>query len=422
MSFSSSSSSSCSTSLLLILLLILAIFSGAAFSQDCSDDFWKLVKNKDNSTSCKSLRTLETEFGWNVRNGTNKSTFSVDVTFGASLLMEPPGWIAWGVNPGPRPEMIGTQAIIGIIPNNDNSGMEVRTYDITKETRMGCHLEPTENLNGVVQVSNTSIEYDHGSGLYAISARLVLSSTLYNVTRLNHVWQIGAALDPSNNPLKHPTTLRNVDSTETIDLTSGQSYGQNRALLRKVHGVLNIVGWGTLLPIGVIVARYFKVYPFRFNKWWMYLHIACQSTGYLIGVSGWAIGLWLGHASKYYIFQNHRTFAIFIFTFTTIQMLALRLRPNEKDEYRKYWNMYHHFLGYGLLVIIIMNIFKGIRILQAGQGWKWAYVGILAFLGAITLGLEIFTWAKFLYDKEKQKRDDRMRDKNTTDQPAGGKP
>lgn len=97
-----------------------------------------------------------------------------------------------------------------------------------------------------------------------------------------------------------------------------------------------------------------------------------------------------------YIVNSHELFGV-------DQMLALRLRPSQKDEYRKYWNMYHHFLGYGLLVIIIMNIFKGIHILQAGNGWKWAYIGILTILGAIVLGLEIVTWAKFCYDKQKQK-------------------
>ncbi|XP_028801642.1 cytochrome b561 and DOMON domain-containing protein At5g35735-like [Neltuma alba] len=413
------SSSSSFISSLLILLLILAILCGAAFSQnddvgDCSDDFWKLMKNKGNTTRCKSLRTLGAEFGWTIqlRNGTNGSTFGLDMTFGASLTKEPPAWIAWGVNPGKRPEMIGTKAIIGIIPNSDNSGTEVRTYEITKETRMGCHLGPSENLAGV-QVGNTSIAYDQASGLYTISARLELNSTMYNKSRLNHVWQIGEKLNDDNNPQSHPTTLRNVDSTETIDLDTGHSFGQNRALLRKIHGALNIAGWGTFLPIGVIVARYFRVYPYHFDKWWKYLHVGCQSAGFIIGTCGWAIGLWLGHASKYYSFQTHRIFAIFIFTFTTIQMFALRLRPTEKDEYRKYWNMYHHFLGYGLLVIIIMNIFRGIHILQAGQGWKWAYVGILAFLGAITLGLESYTWLKFCVHKQNQQK------KKTTEPEAG---
>lgn len=361
-----------------------------------------------NITNGKSLRTLDAVFGWNVvldrQNGTNGSTFGLDVMFGATLEMGPPAWIAWGVNPEKRPEMIGTKAIIGIIPKTENSGMEVRTYEITKETRMGCHLEESPHLAGV-QVKNTTIWYDQAKGLYIVSARLVLNATMYNVSRLGHVWQIGYKLrNDDNNPQSHPTTLRNVDSTETIDLIHSVSYGQNRALLRKVHGALNMAGWGTFLPIGVIVARYFRVYPFQCKKWWFYLHIACQSAGYVMGTAGWAIGLWLGRASRYYIFHTHRTFAIIIFTFTTIQMLALRLKPTEKDEYRKYWNMYHHFLGYGLLVIIIMNIFKGISILQAGKGWKWAYIGILALLGAIILGLEIFTWGKFLYYKHKAKK------------------
>ena len=88
-----------------------------------------------------------------------------------------------------------------------------------------------------------------------------------------------------------------------------------------MHGVLNIVGWGTLLPIGVIVARYFRVYPEKWKVWWFYLHVGFQSVGYLVGTAGWAIGLWLGNASKYYTFHTHRIFAIFIFTFTTVQVM-----------------------------------------------------------------------------------------------------
>lgn len=98
---------------------------------------------------------------------------------------------------------------------------------------MGCHLEPSNNLEGV-KVWNQSIEFDRESGLYTISARLLLNSSLYNASRLNHVWQVGYMLNPDNNPQGHPITLRNVDSTETLNLISGSSSGQNRALLRKV--------------------------------------------------------------------------------------------------------------------------------------------------------------------------------------------
>ncbi|KAL4298680.1 hypothetical protein AHAS_Ahas17G0025100 [Arachis hypogaea] len=153
---------------------------------------------------------------------------------------------------------------------------------------------------------------------------------------VNHVWQVGDDVN-GDQPLQHRVTLQNVDSTETINITSpdGQSYG-------------------------------------------------------------WAIGLSLGRSSEYYTFHTHRTFDILIFTFSTIQMLSFRLKPKITDNYRKYWNMYHHFLGYGLLAIIVINIFKGISMLKGGVGWKWAYIGIIAFLGAIILTFEIVTWLRFM--------------------------
>lgn len=86
------------------------------------------------------------------------------------------------------------------------------------------------------------------------------------------------------------------------------------------------------------------------------------------------------------------------------QMLAFRLKPKLTDDYRKYWNMYHHFLGYGLLAIIFINIFKGIRILEGGDAWKWGYVADLAFLGAIAFGLEVYTWIHFFGLKQEQKQ------------------
>jgi hypothetical protein len=84
-------------------------------------------------------------------------------------------------------------------------------------------------------------------------------------------------------------------------------------------------------------------------------------------------------------------------------MLALRFRLKENDDYRKHWNMYHHFLGYALLATIAVNIFQGIAILEPNRTWKSAYIGILGSLAAITLAFEVFTWAKFLADKKRLK-------------------
>ncbi|KAK7276869.1 hypothetical protein RIF29_18015 [Crotalaria pallida] len=383
------SSPSSSTFLPLTILISLAFLSLAFGEQTCTEDFHELVKER-NITNCKTLRTLGAEFGWSYHYNKGTNSTIIDILFGVKVPSHE-GWIAWGVNPGKRAEMIGTQAIIGII--HSEGPMKIGTYDITSETKSGCKLLPSSI--GIISSSKSmEISYDNRSDLYTISATLDLPQESYNISRLNHVWQVGVEAN-GNQPFKHPTTLRNVDSTETINLISGKGIRQDRSYLRSVHGVLNMIGWGTMLPIGVIIARYFRVFPFKADPMWFYLHVSCQICGFLVGTAGWIIGLYLGNASRHYIFHAHRTFGILIFVLSTVQMLAFRLKPKVTDDYRKFWNMYHHFLGYGVVSIIVINIFKGISILKGGPGWKWAYIGILILLGIVTLGLEITTWVIF---------------------------
>ncbi|XP_058763839.1 cytochrome b561 and DOMON domain-containing protein At3g25290-like [Vicia villosa] len=406
---------SSSPTLISFVILSFLLVNIDANHRPCGEKFAKLIEQK-NITACKRLRTQGAEFGWNYHNSPNSTT--LEILFGA-ILDTSQGWIAWGVNPEERAEMIGTKAIIGIknpdFATTSSSTLRVHTYDVTNETKRGCTLLPSKNIG--LNVSHMMFQ-DEGSNFYTIYARLVLPSDEYNITRLNHVWQIGHAVSWES-PLRHPINLNNVDSTETIDLTSphGPSTGQFRSSLQSVHGVLSIIGWGTMLPLGVIIPRYFRVYPFRREPWWFFLHIGCQLTGFLIGTAAFVIGLVLGRSSRYYIFQTHRNFGIIIFTFSTIQMLAFRLKPAVTDDYRKYWNIYHHFLGYGLLAIIIINIFKGIGILNGGDKWKWSYIGILICLGAIAFALEIFTWIRFLIidewiEKHRKKKEKNEKEKN----------
>ncbi|MED6218345.1 hypothetical protein PIB30_025920 [Stylosanthes scabra] len=376
-----SMSSSTTTLPLLITILVLAFLSIVAFGDPnhdptdprsfCSDDFVnQLETRKFNISGCKRLRTLGAEFAWNYSNLTttenNTTTVNgtlIEIMFRAKLSNYE-GWVAWGVNPGKKPQMVGTKAIIAI---KHSRGMtDVHTYDVTKETRKGCRLWPTEGSEFGLNVLDKQAWSNNTKRCTTLYAKLILP----------------------------------YPDTETINITSpeGQSFGQNRSFLRSMHGVLNMIGWGTLLPIGVIIARYFRVYPFIWDPTWFRLHIGFQLTGFLIGTAGWAIGLSLGRSSKYYTFHTHRTFGILIFTFSTIQMLAFRLKPKVSDDYRKYWNMYHHFLGYGLLAIIVINIFKGISMLKGGVGWKYAYIGIISLLGAITLTFEILTWIRFMFN------------------------
>ncbi|KAI5581519.1 hypothetical protein BDE02_07G023500 [Populus trichocarpa] len=386
-------STAVTTFIVFIAVLFLLVNSSAAHYIPCSESLIKIAQEK-NISHCKKLTTLGAEFGWEV---SKHNESQVDILIGTRLNNAEMVWLAWGVNPEDKPQMVGTRAIIGIRQLNGSVG--ANTYNITGDTKLGCKLQPSE-----IDVNVTRMKLDYATSLdyLTLHATIVLPS-MYNISRLNHVWQVGYDAQGAE-PSMHPTALQNVDSTETIDLRNGlaQHVGELEGRLRKIHGVLNIIGWGTFLPAGVIIARYFP-YPLTLGSYRYHLHVGCQIIGYILGVTGWSVGLWLGQASKHYSFKIHRLFATFIFTFTTLQMLALHLKPRKTDEYRKYWNMYHHFLGYALLAVISVNIFHGIDILRPDHSWKWAYVGILGVFAVIAIALEIYTWAKFLTEDKKSK-------------------
>lgn len=87
----------------------------------------------------------------------------------------------------------------------------------------------------------------------------------------------------------------------------------------QIHGVLNVVSWGILLPLGAIAARYLKVFKSA-DPAWFYIHVVCQCSAYIVGVSGWATGLKLGSDSPGIQYNPHRNIGITLFCLGTLQV------------------------------------------------------------------------------------------------------
>lgn len=80
-------------------------------------------------------------------------------------------------------------------------------------------------------------------------------------------------------------------------------------------------------------------------------------------------------------------------------MFAMLLRPKKDHKYRFYWNIYHHGVGYAILILGIINVFKGLSILNPQDTYKTAYIVVIASLGGIALLLEAITWVIVLKRK-----------------------
>ncbi|KAI3786386.1 hypothetical protein L1987_40025 [Smallanthus sonchifolius] len=146
--------------------------------------------------------------------------------------------------------------------------------------------------------------------------------------------------------------------------------------MKWTHGVLNAVSWGVLMPIGAMAARYLKVA----NPAWFYVHAATQTSAYIVGVAGWATGLKLGSDSTGIKYNTHRNIGIILFAFGTLQVFSLLLRPKPDNKYRFYWNIYHRSLGYSVIILSIINVCKGLDIMDPEMKWKNAYTGIVISL------------------------------------------
>ncbi|GMP65290.1 hypothetical protein CsSME_00026148 [Camellia sinensis var. sinensis] len=313
------------TAILMILTFFSPISTTAKYrhSTPCSEDFNASLPKS--FTNCNKLNTLGAQFGWRIHS--NESV--IDICVGAMIETDE-GWLAWGVNPQAESQMAGTRAIIGF--KKPDRKPSWNTYNVTSETKLGCRLMPSKIID--IDFGNVKFEYLNQINYYRICATVGLSSE-YNVSRLNHVWQVGFKSIGMEvmEPLKHKNPLPNMDSTETINLRVGTS---------KINAG-----------------------PHR-------------------------------HRMR--------------------MMLALRLKPHSNDDYRIYWSIYHHFLGYSLLALIVVNIFRGIGIFSPNQTWRWAYIGVLCGLGFITLVFEIFTWIKFLKDRKEKnpgENDEGQQKKNT---------
>ncbi|XP_040383519.1 cytochrome b561 and DOMON domain-containing protein At3g25290-like [Oryza brachyantha] len=301
----------------------------------------------------------------------------------------PGGWVAWGLNPS-GDGMAGAQALVAVPSSSSSSPgvWDVRTYNIS-----GYALgEP-----GPIAFPALDLAAELGSdGRVRVFGRLSLAA-LGGAGVLNQVWQVGPAVTDGV-PAPHAMAGDNLAAKAKLDLltqtttaVSSDDGGDSIAKKRNIHGVLNAVSWGILLPMGAIFARYLKTFRSA-DPAWFYLHVTCQLIGYGVGVSGWATGINLGNLSNGITYTLHRNIGITVFALATLQIFALFLRPKKEHKYRVYWNLYHHTVGYAVIILGITNIFKGMAILGVEQRWRTAYVAALCVLGFAAVILEAVAW------------------------------
>ncbi|KAF5741382.1 hypothetical protein HS088_TW10G00379 [Tripterygium wilfordii] len=340
--------------------------------------------------SCVDLSVLNSYLHWSY----NQSAGTVAIAF-RHTGTDSTRWVAWALNPSGQ-IMAGSQALVAY-QNSSTNLVQAHTSPITGT---GGTTLAQGNLSFGVSGISAMLE----NGEMTIFATLQLIDSLLST---NQVWQEGPMSGGA--PSIHPTTGNNMVSVGSIDFRTGQTSAgggsiTSRQKKRNIHGVLNAVSWGTLIPMGAIVARYLKVFKSA-DPAWFYIHVACQTSAYIVGVAGWGTGMKLGSDSAGIQYNTHRNIGITLFCLGTVQVFALLLRPKKDHKYRLYWNIYHHTIGYAVIILSIINIFEGFKVLDGQKNWRTAYTVVIIVLGCIAVVLEAFTW--FIVLKRKRVSSDK---------------
>ncbi|XP_076959121.1 cytochrome b561 and DOMON domain-containing protein At3g25290-like [Bidens hawaiensis] len=179
---------------------------------------------------------------------------------------------------------------------------------------------------------------------------------------VNQVWQVGGSVKEKGVPARHAFQPENLGSKGILNLLSGEILGGGSSATKKrnIHGILNAVSWGILFPVGIMMARYLRTFP-TVDPAWFYLHGSLQVSAYAIGVTGWVTGLKLGSESKGVKYSGHQNIGITLFCLATLQVFVLFLRPKRGHKIRFYWNIYHHETGYIVIILGVLNVFKGLE-------------------------------------------------------------
>ncbi|KAD4584300.1 hypothetical protein E3N88_21901 [Mikania micrantha] len=297
--------------------------------------------------------------------------------FNGLIDMEPAApdtnsYIAIGFSPNGR--MVGSSAVVGWVASGGLATM--KRYFLGGQT-------PSQVLvdQGDLQIlGNTSSVFTDSARIY-IAFQLVTNQPSERL-----VYAIGDRNDPVPSPPSYRLPQHRSQSSIRLNYASGQGSQTTAPYsnLKRSHGMLSMIGWGILIPLGAMVARYFK----HLDSLWFYMHTGIQSLGFILGLAGVIAGLVLNDRLDANV-GKHKGLGITILVLGFLQITAFLARPSVDAKMRKYWNWYHHNAGRLMILFAIANIFYGIHLAKAGSSWNGGYGVVLIVFVIIVVVLEL---------------------------------
>jgi hypothetical protein len=284
---------------------------------------------------------------------------------------------------------------------NSNIGSWMKQYymsgygesDVYPSSEGATILETTPPMNGpdsngiMASMFTMSLPYSFASVKQGNRRRLFQSATS-PLAAYNLIFAAGDVRSDGTLKKHYSDAAGNVDLASAFvsngfSIDGGVTITQNEGA-KVAHQVLMAIGWGVLIPLGIIGGRAKNQLA---DPKWFKVHRMVQSLGYLIGLIGFGLGFAIT-SSWETSYTVHRDLGITITVLATLQVLALAWRPKPGTTLRKFWGPYHVWVGRITALLAIANIYYGMLGLgeENVETWAWAlYTAVLALI--VLLGI-----------------------------------
>uniref|UniRef100_A0A1D1YNZ2 Putative ferric-chelate reductase 1 n=1 Tax=Anthurium amnicola TaxID=1678845 RepID=A0A1D1YNZ2_9ARAE len=185
-----------------------------------------------------------------------------------------------------------------------------------------------------------------------------------------------SARAPVGVPSSLRTTQQDVHRQHTTQLISQM----------RIHGFLLWASMGFLMPVGVLVIRMsIKVRCGKSLKMLFYSHVILQIASVLLATAGAVLAV-MNFENAFN--NSHQRMGLAVYALMWLQPLIGFLRPHRGTKGRTIWYFVHWFLGTGLSILAIINIYFGlhayhVKTLRSTGIWTvlfTAEVSIIAFI------------------------------------------
>lgn len=199
-----------------------------------------------------------------------------------------------------------------------------------------------------------------GMGMQAKGYRATVTGKVYDMSSKTPTLYVTTVEDSA---VGCPTGAT-VPNPEQLDCTSGKFQPWI-----VTHGTLMMMGWGILLPIGVIIARLFK--HKKPEGLWFKIHKICQISGLIISLIGWIIALVqfdvFSAGAKDNVSYIHGLVGSLVMLLGLLQPLNAFIRPHapgagdvSKSTARHVWEYVHKGSGYTAVILSVIAIAIGV--------------------------------------------------------------